>query len=166
MSREYRYRPKKGRFKKRFTTIILIAGLLAGGHAICKNLINTGAVNTNNVEYPMLTPAITEQVTVTPEPTPVVTPVPTEVPTPEVTPVTHVDNGVNKGDSVTSIKSVNLRLGPTTESFRLGELPRNTTVDRIMSIDGFDLIRYDGRLAFVSTDFTSVCDVDYNNDYY
>ena len=166
MNREYRYRPKKGRFKKRFTTIVLIAGLLAGGHAICKSIRDTGATNTNNVEYPMLTPAVTEQVMVTPEPTVVPTAVPTEVPTPEVTPITYVNNGVNKGDSVIAIKNVNLRLGPTTESFKLGELPRNATVDRIMSVGDWDLIKYNGEIAFVSTEFTRDCEVDYNNEYY
>ncbi len=167
MKREFRYVPRKQRIRKRVISIALAISISLGAYGVYKLMTrNTGAVEADGPIYPMLTPTITEQVITTPEPTVVPTAVPTEVPTPEVTPVTYVNNGVNKGDSVTSIKSVNLRLGPTTESFRLGELPKNTTVDRIMSIGDWDLIRYNGQIAFVSTEFTRDCEVDYNNEYY
>ena len=167
MKREFRYVPRNKRIKKRVISLALVLALSAGGYVAYRELTkNTGAVASNNVEYPTIAPNVIEETFVTPEPTVVPTAVPTVEPTPEVTPVTFVNNGVNRGDSVTSIKSVNLRLGPTTESFKLGELPKNTTVDRILSFGDWDLIKYNGQIAFVSTDFTRDCEYDYNQEYY
>ena len=161
---KYYYRPKKGSTKRKIVSLILAASLLGGSVALIEHFKNsTGAVASTDVIYPTVPPIVTEVVTQEPV---YVTPVPTAIPTPEVTPVTYVNNGINKGDSVTSTTNVNLRLGPTKDSFKLGELPRNTTVDRIMSIGDWDLIKYNGRIAFVSTDYTRDCDVDYNDEYY
>ena len=165
---KYYYRPGKNNKRRKVISILVATGLLVGGISILSSINSTAADLSNNVEFATLPPTVNEMV-VTPEPvyaTPEPTAIPTEVPIPEVTPVTYVNNGINKGDSVISTSSVNLRLGPTKESFKLGELPKNTTVDRIMSIGDWDLIKYNGRIAFVSTDFTSVCDADYNNEYY
>ena len=41
-----------------------------------------------------------------------------------------------------------------------------TTVDRIMSIKGWDLVKFNGSIAFVSGDYTRDCEEDYNNEYY
>ncbi len=72
----------------------------------------------------------------------------------------------NKGDSVITTKVVNMRYGPSTETFKLGEVPRGEICDRILSIDGFNLVRYNGRIFFLSGDFTDSNITDYNNDYY
>ena len=158
---------KRHKKNRCIVSIILAAAIATGGYVVYKNMTNnTGAVASDYVEYPTIEPNVIEEEFVTPEPTIVPTAVPTEVPTPEVTPVTYVNNGVNKGDSVVATSNVNLRLGPTKDSFKLGELPKNTTVDRILSFGNWDLVRYDGRIAFVSSDYTSECEYDYNNEYY
>ncbi len=72
----------------------------------------------------------------------------------------------NRGDSIVTTKVVNMRYGPSTDTFKLGEVPRGVVCDRLLSIDGFDLVRYDGRIIFVSSDFTSSDVTDYNNEYY
>ena len=72
----------------------------------------------------------------------------------------------NKGDSIVTTKVVNMRYGPSIESFKLGEVPKGAVCDRILSIDGFDLVRYDGRIIFLSGDFTDPNITDYNNEYY
>lgn len=76
------------------------------------------------------------------------------------------NNTFNKGDSVKATKNVNLRLGTSTDTFKLGTLPKGEIVDRIASINGFDLIRYNNQLAFVSEKFTSSDVLDKNNEYY
>ena len=167
MKREFRYVPRNKRIKKRVISIALALSLCAGGYLAYRELTrNTGAVASVDVEYPTIEPNVIEETFVTPEPMVVPTVEPTVVPTPEVTPVTFVNNGVNKGDSVVSTSNVNLRLGPTKDSFKLGELPKNTTVDRILSFGDWDLIKYNGQIAFVSTDYTRDCEYDYNQEYY
>ena len=102
------------------------------------------------------------------EPEPVVTEEPivyhveaTPVPTAE-----PIRMPVNQGDSVVAVKEVNMRLNTSTSSFKLGSLPKGAVVDRLFSIDGFDLVRYYDQIAFVSTEFTSSDVADYNQEYY
>ncbi len=71
-----------------------------------------------------------------------------------------------KGDSVISTKNVNMRLDTSKESFKLGEVKKGTIVDRIISLNGFDLIKYNDKLVFVSNEFTNVDVKDTNNEYY
>lgn len=72
----------------------------------------------------------------------------------------------NKGDSVIATKNVNMRLGTSTETFKLGVVPSGTIVDRIISLNGFDLVRYNNQIAFVSCDYTNSDIPDYNDEYY
>lgn len=76
------------------------------------------------------------------------------------------DDDFNKGDSVIATKTVNMRLGTSKETFKLGEVPKGTIVDRIISLNGFDLVQYNDQIAFVSEDFTNSDVPDYNNEYY
>ena len=76
-----------------------------------------------------------------------------------------VQDTFNRGDSVIATTTVNMRINSSKNSFKVGELPVNSVVDRIISINGWDLIRYNGKLAFVSSDYTNEC-TDYNNEYY
>ncbi|MBR6133545.1 MAG: hypothetical protein IKQ29_02380 [Bacilli bacterium] len=75
-------------------------------------------------------------------------------------------NNFNKGDSVVTTTTVNMRLRPDQGSFKLGELPGNSTVDRIAAIGNWDLVKYNNQLAFVCSDYTREADYDYNNEYY
>ena len=75
-------------------------------------------------------------------------------------------NNFNKGDSVVTTTTVNMRLRPDQGSFKLGELPGNSTVDRIAAIGNWDLVKYNNQLAFVCSDYTRVADYDYNDEYY
>ena len=94
-----------------------------------------------------------EPVVITPEPV-----LPTATPAPV--------NNFNKGDSVVTTTTVNMRLRPDQGSFKLGELPGNSTVDRIAAIGNWDLVKYNNQLAFVCSDYTRVADYDYNDEYY
>ena len=72
----------------------------------------------------------------------------------------------NRGDSIVTTKVVNMRLGPSTDYFKVGEVPKNSYCDRLISIDGFDLVRYGDRIFFLSSDYTDSNIFDYNNEYY
>ncbi len=122
-------------------------------------IIPTATPTVNNDEY--ILPAVEENIPVATE---VITPVPTEVPTPVPTEVPVINN-FNRGDSVVTISSVNMRLNPNLNGFKIGEVPRNSTIDRIASVGNWDLIRYGGQIAYVSSDYTADS-VDYNNEYY
>ena len=103
------------------------------------------------------------------EPTPVVTEEPVVYYVEESTPVPTAEPikmPANQGDSVVAVKDVNMRLNTSTSSFKLGNLPKGAVVDRILSIDGFDLVRYYDQIAFVSNEFTSSDVADYNQEYY
>ena len=76
------------------------------------------------------------------------------------------ENDYNKGDSVITTKNVNMRLGTSKETFKIGAIEKGTIVDRIISLNGFDLVRYNNQIAFVSCDFTDSSVPDYNNEYY
>ena len=80
--------------------------------------------------------------------------------------IAKADDFANRGDSIVTKKVVNMRLGPSTEYFKVGEVPKNAYCNRIISINGFDLVRYGDRLIFVSDDYTNDDIEDYNNEYY
>ena len=80
--------------------------------------------------------------------------------------IAKADNFANRGDSIVTTKVVNMRLGPSTEYFKVGEVPRNAYCNRLISINGFDLVRFGDRLIFVSDDYTNDDIEDYNNEYY
>ena len=80
--------------------------------------------------------------------------------------ITTNDSDFNKGDSIITTKNVNMRLGTSTETFKLGAVPKGSVVDRIISLNGFDLVRYNDQIAFVSCEFTNSDVADYNNEYY
>lgn len=79
---------------------------------------------------------------------------------------TLVDDNFNKGDSVKSTAKVNMRLGTSTSTLKIGLVPKNRVVDRIISLNGFDLIRYQDQLAFVSSEYTTSDVADNNDEYY
>ena len=173
--REYRYIPGKVKFRRRMMALGVAVVLGVGSYALYKHVNNKALSSTkklniiteanakdldDNQNYEEITPVVTEVPTVEPTAEPTIEPV-YEEPL-----VRYVNNGINKGDSVISTTDVNLRLGPTKDSFKLGQLPKGTTVDRIMSINGWDLVKYNGSIYFVSSDYTKDCEVDYNNDYY
>ena len=72
----------------------------------------------------------------------------------------------NGGDSVVATTSVNMRLNQNASSQKIGLLPKGNIVDRIMSVGGWDVIRYDNQISFVSSEYTTTNSVDYNNEYY
>ena len=72
----------------------------------------------------------------------------------------------NKGDTIVTNKVVNMRLGPSTDYFKVGEVPKGAYCDRLLSIDGFDLVRYGDKIIFLSGDYTDANVADYNNEYY
>ena len=76
------------------------------------------------------------------------------------------NNDFNKGDTIKATTRINLRLGTSADTFRLGSIQKKETADRIISLNGFDLIRYDGKLAFVSGEYTNSNVPDENNEYY
>ncbi len=170
--RRYRYIPGKVKIRRRLMALGLATALATcGGYALYKhfsnkainsgkklNIVvnNTNGVNQSSTQAPMMETEI-----ITPVPTAEPTVVPKEEPL-----VRYVNNGFNRGDSVRATANVNLRLGPSTDAFKVGELPKNATVDRILSTDNWDLVKYNGQVAFVSSEFTQLSDVDYNNDYY
>lgn len=165
--RTYRFVPYKYKKRRRNKIIAFFAALIlaiTGGVTLSKN-------NKKIEVFPMLAEGQTfdnHGETNTPEiitTVPTETPTPTLVPTPEVT-INPVKDGFNMGDSVITIDEVNMRLNTSTKSYKMGSIPANTTVDRILTKDGFDLVRYNGRLAFVSTDFTNENVADINNEYY
>ena len=75
-------------------------------------------------------------------------------------------DSVYRGDSVTTTTKINMRLGPSTDYFRLGRIGKDEICDRLMTIDGFDLVRYNGRIFFLSSDYTNSDIPDYNYEYY
>ena len=175
-NRVYRENPRNVKIKN--AVIVLLTSVVLGltGYGVVKEIKS----NENNIPSGDIKPVVTT----TPVPIPVNTPnsdnlyaepivtaapIPTPLPTAEPTPVVTefiADDGFNKGDSVRTRKSVNMRFGASVDTVKIGEVPKGVVIDRILSIDGFDLVRYDDKIAFVSEDFT-VDDVeDYNNDYY
>ncbi|MBR1385669.1 MAG: L,D-transpeptidase [Bacilli bacterium] len=72
----------------------------------------------------------------------------------------------NGGDSIVATGNVNMRLSSSTESRKIGLLEKGTICDRLYSINGWDLIKYNDQLSFVSSDYTKENDIDYNNEYY
>ena len=77
-----------------------------------------------------------------------------------------VDDNFSKCDSVITTKNVNMRLGTSKDTFKLGTIQKGAIVDRIISSNGFDLVRYNNRIVFVSSDYTDSNIPDYNNEYY
>lgn len=82
------------------------------------------------------------------------------------TEVPATQNDFNKGDSIITTSKINLRLGTSKETFKLGTINKGEVVNRIISMNGFDLIRYDDKLVFVAGDYTDTYFEDYNNEYY
>lgn len=76
------------------------------------------------------------------------------------------NNNFNKGDSVKTTTRINMRFGTSADTFRIGSIPKKETVDRIISLNGFDLIKYDDKLAFISGEYTNSNVADENNEYY
>ena len=161
-------RQKRFKGEKRYIAIIL---------AVVLGLIGVAVDNAKRKEAPVkfptwqgdVLPEATDNNTLylNPEPTVVPTEMPAMVePTAEPTIEPSFINSFNKGDSVITTDEVNIRLNTSTKSCKLGTVPKNTVVDRILSVDGFDLIRYNGKIAFVSEQFTSSNIEDYNNEYY
>lgn len=167
--RYYRYKPNNIKFRNRMIALVTATVIgTVGGIALLRSKSHVSSdefnapvrieTQTNN-NYMEQTPIVAPTAVVTAEPvlaTPMPTPVPTE------TPVIKQ----NGGDSVVSIKDVNLRLDSNTDSLKLGYIPKGTVVDRIMSLDDWDLVRVGNTIAYVSSDFTRENDVDYNNEYY
>lgn len=84
----------------------------------------------------------------------------------EQIPIVQESIKYNGGDSVVATSDVNMRLSSTKDSRKIGLLKEGSIVDRLYSINGWDLIRYDDQISFVSSDYTRVNDIDYNNEYY
>ena len=102
---------------------------------------------------------VTTEVPVVPTAEPVIPTAEPVIPTAE--PVAR-----NTGDTIIANKQVNMRLDNNSSSFRLGGLSQGDIANRIMNINGWDLINYNGTIAFVSGEFTSTYEYDYNNEYY
>lgn len=169
--REYRFIPGKVKFRRRMIALGVATAMTAcGGYALYKHFNNKAMSSTKNLNIVVNNASGEAYATQAPVmETATVTPVPTEVPTPEPTEeplVRYVNNGFNRGDSVKTTANVNMRLAPNIDSFKVGEVPKDAVVDRIMSTDNWDLIKYNGQISFVSTDYTVENDVDYNNEYY
>lgn len=139
------------------------SSLKSNDHNTSNNLMGN---NYNNEAIPLPIENLTSIQTEAQKPieTEAQTPVPTEVPTPVPTEVPIIKS--NGGDSIIATSDVNLRLDSNTDSFKLGYIQKGTVVDRIMSLDDWDLVRIGDTIAYVSSDFTSANDVDYNNEYY
>ena len=147
--RIYRYKPYKK--EKRVLAATLAFVLFVTASLYIKNSSNKKYGQDRPVEV-LATIAPTKK----PEP---LKPVPTATPEPR-------DNTFNKGDSVITTDTVNMRLNTSTKSYKMGSIPKDTVVDRILSMDGFDLVRYGDKIAFVSTEFTEENIPDTNNEYY
>lgn len=80
--------------------------------------------------------------------------------------ISSVDDDFNKGDSIITTKNVNMRLGISKDTFKIGSLQQGVIADRIISLNEFDLVRYNNQIAFVSSDYTDSNIADYNNEYY
>ena len=183
-------RVQKLKFRKRLLTLFLTAAIGTGGYVLVDTLhqhANAGnrISSSDFSELPEVTlpeyffPVLGDNTSennantipeATPVPTAVPTPIPTAIPTavPTATPVPAYgfDDGFNRGDSVIATTDVNLRLNTGTNSYKLGTLPQGSVVNRILSRDNWDLIRYGDTIAYVSSDYTKECDVDYNDEYY
>jgi len=158
------YYKKKNRIPKKILAFAIAGVLGVGGYALVK-----GAKSGNIKTYPTLPPYQTVT-PITPVPTveTTATPVPTSTPVPTATPepIISYDDGFNKGDSVITVSDVNMRLNATEKAFKLGVLPKDSIVNRILSDGDWDLVRYGDQIAYVHTDYTRENEVDYNNDYY
>lgn len=70
-------------------------------------------------------------------------------------------------DQVITTDGVNVRMGDYVEATRIGGLELNTIVDRILTTEnGWDLVRYNGNLGFVSGDYTQELAGPSNNPLY
>ena len=168
--RNYRNKVRKLKIRNRVIAILLASFLGIGGYVLAKTMPSEASANntmqmTSQEMIPTEIPVEKENYAVylTPEPTVIPTPVPTPVPT-EV-PVIPTNN-YNRGDSVISTTDVNMRLGNSKDTFKLGVLPAGSVVDRIASEGDWDLVRYNNQIAYVHTDYTRTNDYDYNNEYY
>ncbi len=172
--REYRYKPRinKLRIRRRMLALGVAAVLGVTGISLIKHFNAKKVANSFDIlpESPVLTepPKANEDWVNVPTETIDLT---EEYPAVEAyyeepQQVTYMDNGTNKGDSVVATSNVNMRLNADKDSFKVGELPKGSVVDRILSTDNWDLVRYGNRIAYVSSDYTRENEIDYNNEYY
>lgn len=166
--RTYRYVNLK--LRRRLMALGLAAFLGVGSYALIKSDALSGPVHANGLnddeivamntikeDIELEEPVYTELPVMAMEPT--YTPEPVSTPEPVI-------NNFNKGDSVVTTSNVNMRLNATKDSFKIGEVPYGSTIDRIAAIGNWDLIKYNNQLAFVSSDYTVESEYDYNNEYY
>ena len=167
----YENRVKKAKFRKRALAIALTIVLGSTvGYILDKNFrpkgngemipISTEAPKDKDI-YPTMPPVVETAI-----PTVTLTVEPTVAPTATPEPIITNDDGYNRGDSVVTTEDVRMRLNTTTESFKMGVLPRGSVVNRILTDGEWDLIRYGDQIAYVHSDYTREYDVDYNQDYY
>lgn len=175
-SREYRVKIGKPKIRRRMVALALAASLGVGGIALIKSN-NAKKVKEERIEIPqeVLVGNYADNKEILVDPQYIVQEVSTYI-EPEVLEINEeveqeevvlpTYTGINKGDSVISTTTVNMRLNTSADSKKLGELPQGSVVDRILSIGNWDLIRYNNELAYVCGDYTNTNDVDYNNEYY
>ncbi len=162
---------RRRRIRNRIIAIALAGGLVLSGYILFKNKDNNKVSNNKpekGIEYStdgVPTAEIDQIVEMTPEPTlePTVapTPVPTVSPIPE--PTLEPKNG---GDTIIATTNVNMRLDSRVDSYKLDVLNAGSIANRLFTDGEWDLISYNGMLAYVHTDYTREYEVDYNNEYY
>ncbi len=160
--RTYRYRTRNLKMRKRVIALTTSVVLGTVGYMIIKNINPNNKKITytiNNTVNPKSNYDQEEAITPSPVPTEVVTVAPIVTPEP-------IKNNFNKADSVKATTEVNMRLCPSADSYKLGSVYGGAVVNRIISKDGFDLVRYGNTLAFISSDYTDENVEDYNNEYY
>ena len=163
--RTYRYKPRNIKIKNRAIALVTSIVLSVAGFVLVKNNNKNNGIDYTRV-YETVDPNMGfDQQDL--EQTPYITPIPTPEPTPLPTPTPEpINNGFNRADSVKITSEVSLRLGPSVESHKVGFMFKDSIVNRIITINGFDLVRYYDDLAFVSDQYTDPNVEDYNNEYY
>ena len=159
-------RIKRLKVRNRMIAIAVAAALGVGGCVLSKiipsgknNEVYANPADPIVMEDPNYVPP-TFAPTMVPEMTPTPTVVPTEVP------VISYQNGYNQGDSIIATDNVNMRIGTSTDAFKMDVLSKGSVVDRILTDGEWDLIRNGDQIAYVHSDYTRANEVDYNNDYY
>ena len=167
MRKNYRkYKYKNIKLRRRLLSLLLAASLGIGGIALVKHLKHNSKSIDSSLEDEMVDEIDETSLEILGFGDEVVEePIEYGEQAFETISVPQPVNNFNKGDSVITTSSVNMRLNADKGSFRIGEVPSNVTVDRIAKVGNWDLIRYNNQLAFVCSDYTAET-YDYNNEYY
>ena len=118
--------------------------------------------NKEKIEEPITTykPIVTVQPTNTPQVEETYVPINTPIIQ------SNKSNVIDRGDSIRTTAELNMRLSTTKDSFKTGTINKDSIIGRILSLNGFDLVRYYNQLSFVSSEYTDSNVTDYNNEYY